>query len=317
MSKLFNLKKWLTVEEAEKHLSVMFDEIVSRADILRLVLDGRLTISANFINQAYAIQGEVVDIHNADFVMSTDLNPISNKPFGFHGPGPIFCQPYKIARGDEIRDGEFFKRGEFIIIDGVWDLVMSGDNNHNLEHEYQYLTNGPEVTLISLDGIYLEKPDGTTCNLQVSFDENEYTAGSQAHLDSVDLLINSGDLSTSKVKKLRAETDAARSKYLSDKNNRKKEEDYHPASQLPDDAVLVIRTGAIQELITQLEHPESSHAITPLKLEPLEVEVSKLGLNYRNIMELKSWNDFACKVSLAVNKFPEWRQKQKGRVFIV
>lgn len=150
----------------------------------------------------------------------------------------------------------------------------------------------------------------------MSYDENEYQAGSQAHLDSVDLLINSGDLSTSKVKKLRAETDAARSKYVSDKNNRKKEEDYHPASQLPDDAVLVIRTGAIQYLVTQLEHPDSSHAITPLKRELLKVEANKLGFNYRNIMELKSWNDFAHKVSLAVETFPKWIKTQQRRVLI-
>ena len=293
MSKLFSLKKWLTVEEAEKHLSVMFDEVVSRADILRLALDGRLTISANFINHAYAIQGEVVDVHNADFVMSTDLNVITNEPYAPQGPGPIVCQPFKIVTADKIRDGEYFKRGEFVSIDGVWDLVMSGDNNHNLEHEYQCLTNGPDVTLISLDGIYLEKPDGTACNLQVSFDKNEYHAGSQAHLDSVDLLINSGHLSKSKVKKLRAETEVDRKKYLSDKCNRKMEYNYHPASVLPADAVLVIRTGAIQELITQLENPEKIHATTPSTQDMLEVEGNRVGQNYGNIMTLKSWNDFA------------------------
>jgi hypothetical protein len=39
-SKLFKLKKWLTVPEAARHLSTLFEEAVSEADVLRLVLDG-------------------------------------------------------------------------------------------------------------------------------------------------------------------------------------------------------------------------------------------------------------------------------------
>jgi len=264
MSKLFSLKKWLTIDDVEKFLTVVLGEKVSRADILRLVLDGQLTISANFINGAYANYGEVVSLDKADSFMSNErtmggqtYHRFMNEMLGSVRKAkdidmPPESQPYRTVTADEIRDGEFFNSREFIWIDGVWDLVMSGDNQYNIEHEYQYLTNGPEVTLMSLDGIYLEKPDGTTCNLRVSFDENECQVGSQAHLDSVDLLINSGNLDKYKVKKLRAETDVARKKYLSDKNNQKKEDDYHPASQLPDDAVLVIRTGAIQELITRL-----------------------------------------------------------------
>ena len=35
-SKLFNLKEWLTLDDAAKHLSIVFGEEVTRADILRL-----------------------------------------------------------------------------------------------------------------------------------------------------------------------------------------------------------------------------------------------------------------------------------------
>ncbi|HAG72630.1 MAG TPA: hypothetical protein DCL66_10555 [Gammaproteobacteria bacterium] len=273
MSKLFSLKKWLTIDDAEKYLTVIFGEAVSRTDILRLVLDEQLTLSANFINGAYAIHGEVVDIDNADSFMSNErsvggvtYHSMMNDMLGdirkVEGIDmPPESQPYRTITADEIRDGEFFNNREFSHIEGVWDLVMSGDNKHNIEHEYQYLTNGPEVTLMSLDGIYLEKPDGTTCNLQVSFDENEYQAGSQAHLNSVDALINFGDLSEDKISELRAETDAARDKYLFEKKNKKREDDYHSASQLPDDAVLVIRTGAIQELISRLDCAEDGEII--------------------------------------------------------
>ena len=57
-SKLFNLKKWLTIEESAKYLSIMFDEDVSEADVLRLGLDKHLKLSVNFVNYAYALVGE-------------------------------------------------------------------------------------------------------------------------------------------------------------------------------------------------------------------------------------------------------------------
>ena len=273
MSKLFSLKKWLTIDETEKYLTMIFGEAVSRADIMRLVLDEQLTLSANLVNGAYATHGQVVDIGNADSFMSNErsvggvtYHSMMNDMLGdirkVEGIDmPPESQPYRTITANEIRDGEFFNKRKFCSIEGVWDLVMSGDNKHNIEHEYQYLTNGPEVTLMSIDGIYLEKPDGTTCNLQVSFDENEYQAGSQAHLNSVDALINFGDLREDKISELRVETDAARDKYLSEKKNKKREDDYHPASQLPDDAVLVIRTGAIQELISRLDCAEDEEII--------------------------------------------------------
>ena len=57
MGKLFNLKQWLTVEDAAKHLSIVFGEPVSKADVFRLALDGELTLSVRFVNGANARPG--------------------------------------------------------------------------------------------------------------------------------------------------------------------------------------------------------------------------------------------------------------------
>ena len=45
MSKLFLLKKWFSIEDASKKLSLTFGEDVSMNDVLQLVLDGELDIS--------------------------------------------------------------------------------------------------------------------------------------------------------------------------------------------------------------------------------------------------------------------------------
>ena len=59
-SKLFKLKEWLTVPDAARHLSIVFGEEVSEADVLRLALDGHLKLSVYFVNYAKASCGKVV-----------------------------------------------------------------------------------------------------------------------------------------------------------------------------------------------------------------------------------------------------------------
>lgn len=66
-SKLFNLKEWLTVADAAKHLAIVFDEEVTEADVLRLALDGRLQISVYFVNYARARCGNIVGPEEAKF----------------------------------------------------------------------------------------------------------------------------------------------------------------------------------------------------------------------------------------------------------
>jgi hypothetical protein len=60
MKKLLNLKKWLTVADAARHLGILFGEDVSEADVLRLALDGHLTLSVYFVNGARGRCGPAV-----------------------------------------------------------------------------------------------------------------------------------------------------------------------------------------------------------------------------------------------------------------
>jgi hypothetical protein len=67
LGKLFNLKEWLTVADAARHLSIVFGEDVTEADVLRLALDGHLRLSVNFVNHARARCGKVVGYEGAIF----------------------------------------------------------------------------------------------------------------------------------------------------------------------------------------------------------------------------------------------------------
>lgn len=67
VSVLFKLREWLTVAEAAKHLTILFGEDVTEADVLRLALDGHLRISIYFVNSMRAERGAVVPIEKAQF----------------------------------------------------------------------------------------------------------------------------------------------------------------------------------------------------------------------------------------------------------
>ena len=74
MGKLFNLKEWLTVTDAARHLAIVFGEDVTEADVLRLALDGRLRLSVYFVNHATARCGKVVTREEVDWILFPNLN---------------------------------------------------------------------------------------------------------------------------------------------------------------------------------------------------------------------------------------------------
>jgi len=144
LSRLFKLKEWLTLSEAARHLSVICGEEVSDADILRLALDGHLKLSVNFINHAYARCGHVVGIEDVEWgefpvLLAKGLRNIPDEDKG---------KPVPYIKSLRIRDELFLNFSEKVtVIDGVWDLPMIGGERLDIEHKYQGLIGGPEVTL--------------------------------------------------------------------------------------------------------------------------------------------------------------------------
>jgi hypothetical protein len=206
MGKLFNLKEWLTVADAAQHLSIVFGEDVTEADVLRLALDGRLRLSVRFVNHAKARCGKVVRLEEVDWKLVPSLNgsgmrlqdagePSLKTDNVWQAPAKLLALlndvptdewPNWIALPSGLNvDGERFLElsDDVTTLREVWDLPMIGNEHLDIEHEYQNLTGGPAVTLQGLDGAFVEGRDGQICQLQESFDENEYQAGSSAALD--------------------------------------------------------------------------------------------------------------------------------------
>lgn len=282
-SKLFKLKEWLTVPDAARHLSIVFGEEVSEADVLRLALDGHLKLSVYFVNYAKASCGKVVPYEDVEWRESTLLSFFKS---GKHIPDKAKGNPQEtrkyidqfppttVMKSLNIDDHRYLNlEDEVITIRGVWDLSMVGNERLDVEHEYQNLTDGPEVTLIGLDGAFVENEDGVMCRLQESFDENEYQSGSASQLERIKEHITSNNIEEEKAKKLLNQHKKSREKYLNKREKNNPADDYYPAGGLPPDSVLVVRTQALIDLQERLSREESG------KNMPLEPRSERTYLN--------------------------------------
>lgn len=230
-SKLFKLKKWLTMPETANHLSIIFGEKVVEADVLRLGLEGHLKLSVNFVNKAKARQGTVVSYEYVEWQkpslrLEEAINAIKRKK-GLEPSQKETLQfdsnmtNVKVLKSLKIDDERFLNLEENVtFIQGVWDLPMIGNERLDVEHEYQQLTGGPEVTLTCLDGTFVEGKGGVVCQLQ---DKSE----------PIEIETLQGEKITGGY--------------------------FYPAGALPHDSVFVVRTQALADLQERLFSEETTN----------------------------------------------------------
>jgi hypothetical protein len=267
MSKLFKLKEWLTIPDAARHLSGVCGEPVSEADVLRLGLDGHLTLSVHLVNHAYARMGAIVPFQEARATIfpaiGSDWNSdacrrLSQLPRLAVGVG-VANLPAEIIEGldngslirtitDLNIDGEQFVHLEdqVVGIRGVWDLAMIGAETLDIEHSYQQLTGGPEVALTQLNGVFLRGAKGEYAQLQESLDSPEMKALQGQMAQQLKDLGVKRDLKVHESKKPLDHPD-----------------NWFPAGGLPKDSVKVVRASALTEFqsrITDEPAKESSQS---------------------------------------------------------
>lgn len=255
MSKLFKLKEWLTLDEAAAHISNVLGEPATLADLYRFALDGHLTLSVDFVNHAQVRKGKWLKTEQVEFKL------IENDLFS----GEKLDIPFSMPANCEVRvsDDDWISLEKPVVsINGVWDLTMVGAERLDIEHNYQQLTSGLEITLTTLDGVFVQRGD-IVCQLQADFDNNEYQEGSKARKTHMENYISSNEISENEAKKLRGKYKADREKYLKERKDKPKEDNYYPAGGLGEqDFVLVIRTEEVTRFIQSLED-------TPLLEKPL------------------------------------------------
>lgn len=161
-SKLVRLREWLELRDAAKYLSAAWGEPISEADILRLGLDGKLTLSIHFVNLGAGRQVKIVPLESVEW---EDV------------PSPLEPSTVlRIFKGDKISDTEAITIPESLLaqkLEGVYDLPMLGAEQLEVEHKYQDLVEGASVELIILAGCFVRR-DGETYQLLERWPNNEY-----------------------------------------------------------------------------------------------------------------------------------------------
>ncbi len=322
-SKLFRLKKWLTILETANHLSIMFGEEVKEADVLRLVLDGHLKLSVNFVNYAHAKCGEkflpfeeweIKFRKMASWQTARALATMDGKiAFYFPGFDSVFYLkddalikdkgPWRFGQEEDLKSAFLNKlspeaqsellsnmiehaivehqkqsekfegkvppstdsfRGKVLTLKGVWDLPMLGTERLDIEHEYQMLTNGPEITLKGLDGALVEGEDGVICQLQERFSHADPFCNNYKLSDFEKKIVAAGTITEDRL--LEKKKERANRPYNHPGN-------YYPAGGLPRDSFLVVRSQALIDLQERLSSKDSA------KKKPLGIRAETTYLN--------------------------------------
>lgn len=226
-SKLFKLKKWLTLSETAKHLSGVCCEDVTEADILRLALDGHLKLSVYFVNEAYGIAG-----YFEKYTLPGELL----------GAEPVAGAVTKVISliGEMLPEYTFVAREKgkvFMINKGVWDLPMLGSERLDVERRWQNLTDGPQEPHQCLGGVFVEGQNGIVNSLQELCNDDEDQDDSFAQwIESRDFW-ERGALP-------------------------RNDKDYYPAYGLPEDSVFVVRAEALREFVQCISENEPENSTT-------------------------------------------------------
>lgn len=185
-SKLFQLKEWLTLDDAIKQLSIEMKEHVSKADIFRLALDKKLTLSTYFPNCALAKLGRVVggiDIRTKEF---PDLDGCTHQKRVGGGvdiitdsskPNKVFCMDMRIDEGGTnttLSDMKFLQLRDAITkIEGVWDLAMLGGERLDIEHALLQEISNLGSTMVNIEGTFVRNGE-VWASLQANFKGTKY-----------------------------------------------------------------------------------------------------------------------------------------------
>jgi hypothetical protein len=221
LNKLFKFKDFLTVAQAAQHLSTIGTEDVTEADVLRLVLDGRLQLSVRFVNFAMARIGKITPIADAEYEMGPSPD----------GTGTVRLYGWPVLYGSDGLAVSVVKLEPAVIrLTGVHDLPMIGNERLDIENAYQNLTGGPAFTIYGLDGTFVKRSDGLLLQLQENFDDIEIKK-----------------IGAKKRKKLLDQYEENRKIFQQDVDQKNKIDNYYPAGSLPRDSELVVRTDALQE----------------------------------------------------------------------
>lgn len=161
-NKFYKFKKWLTLKEVAKHLSIEFDEAISVADILQLVIDQHLKISVDF---PHDWSGKLCDI-------TTD----KEKANQFEEVIGIEGELVKLYKYEKCSETEYINvlPEVFYFEGGIYEVKMIGNSKIDVKFllETEIYSTGTDV--FNLSGFYVLTTDGKVIERQSKIEYPPY-----------------------------------------------------------------------------------------------------------------------------------------------
>lgn len=246
---LFRLKEVVTLQEAAVWLSLTFDEPVSDRDVVQFALEGRLRLSVDLVNSAWARRGTVVGEQGIVWrEVLADFRPAAAERLNVD-PG----KPLLAMMSLSIDDKRFLNLEDKVQkISGVWDLPMIGAEKIQIKNAFLKSIRGPVVKLMNLEGAFVEHRDGSIWQIQEPFSAGEAPSTPPTPLQSIKRKHGKGFAVSPPGDNGFVDEDvalhAARQKskrqssaWESDPN------EYHPAPGIPSGSLVVVRTSALRD----------------------------------------------------------------------
>lgn len=265
MNKLLklNLKKWLTIKDAAKSLSISAGQKVTEADVLRFALDGHLTLSVYFVNGAVARRGEIVPFEETHWTLIPQ--PTNTQGMVILEDDPELPSAVMPPRLQELvrkkqkmvelglmpimtsvpaGKGQYINLGDeiFHIGGGVWDLPFIGYERLDVEDAYQQNTNGPAVALQGTNGTFV-RDDSYVYQLQESCEDKPDMEGTRTVFKLLTQLLHGDEKLSNEAKEQLQQYGEDRAKHCEVGRC------YEPAEGLPEDSILVVRTSSLREFV--------------------------------------------------------------------
>ena len=166
-----NQEEHMSIEEAAKHLSTALGEPFDEAEVLNLALNGRLRLSIFFQSHTLAECSVVSDT-----------------------PSPFARKSVKLKHGYRL----FEEHPRHI--SGLWDLPLLGAGSDQaieggrayVEQRYRELSGEPVPPRSGACGAYVDRPDGTQCELVEKYDPNKFPDESKPFPQPVEYLPTDG-----------------------------------------------------------------------------------------------------------------------------
>jgi hypothetical protein len=163
MSKLYKLKKWVSLSEAANLITDRIKERVQITDVLQLALNDQVAISVFLVNGAYVRQCNPVMLEDVKF---NEVIGLKREILHLPAEGRLFFQgeqAYLIEKKVQKLEA------------GLYDLPLIGGERIDVEHELHQLQSGIERTDVSLENIFVKNQQGLLFEIQYHYAPEKLT----------------------------------------------------------------------------------------------------------------------------------------------